>query len=399
MMDLEPAPRRRRRVWPITAGVIGVLVLLVLSFQLGVSSTGSAVAGPASGGASDELEPVISLFEELRDEAVDAPDPDALVESAAQGMLESLDDPYAHFYDEESYSDLNQALEGQFSGVGLVLEAGEDGPVIVSVIEGAPAAEAGISVGERIVEVNGEDVSDATIEQLVAQVKGEAGTEVTLTLAGGDRGRYTVTVVRADIELPQIEARLLDDEAGYIRLLQFTDDVGQEVEAAVDDLISDGAQGFVLDLRGNPGGLLDEAVEVASVFIEDGPVVSVQEREGERVTFEASGEAIDLPLVVLVDGGSASASEIVAGAVKDRDRGELVGEPTFGKGTVQTIRSLPDGLGVKFTTARYYTPSGDSIEESGITPDRVVSGPEEQLMAAQAELNEVLAQAGSSTSS
>ena len=392
MMGLESSTRRRRRVWPSVIAVAGVGVLLVLSFQLGASTTGLFAAADADAPPGDELAPITALFDELRDEAVTAPDVDKLVESAAEGMIESLDDPYAHLYDEDSYAELNQVLDGQFSGVGLVLEDSEDGPEIVSVIEGAPAAEAGVTEGERIVEVDGEDVTDLTIEQLVARVKGDAGTDVELTFDGGERGRYTVTVTRADIDVPQIEARLLDDGAGYIRLLQFTDHVGAEIRDSAQQLIDEGAEGFVLDLRGNPGGLLDEAVEVASVFIEDGPIVSVEQRAGSRQTYDATGEAFDEPLVVLVDDGSASASEIVAGAVKDSGRGQLVGQQTFGKGTVQTIRSLPEGLGVKFTTARYFTPSGTSIEGTGITPDRVVTGEEDQLAAAQAELEDRLAE-------
>lgn len=391
MFEIEPVTRRRRLFWPTLLGVAALFVVAVLSFQLGASTTAPFSSTEVVADTAAELDPVSALFNELRDEAVTAPDVDKLVEGAADGMIDSLEDPYAHLYDEASYAELNRVLDGQFSGVGLVLEDGKDGPVIASVIEGAPAAAAGISGGERIVEVDGEDVSDMTIEQLVTRVKGEAGTSVELTLLGGERGRYTVTVERADIDLPQIESRLLDDDAGYIRLLQFTDHVGEDVRDAAQDLVDQGAQGFVLDLRGNPGGLLDEAVEVASVFIDEGAIVSVEERAGQRQTYDASGDAFSQPLVVLVDGGSASASEIVAGAVKDAQRGQLVGENTFGKGTVQTIRSLPGGLGVKFTTARYFTPSGISIEGTGVKPDRVVEGDDEQLTEAQAELGKRLA--------
>lgn len=390
MMDLEQPTRRRSRVWPAAAAALVGLVLLVLAFQLGASTTGpDRVLGGTT--VPSELDPVVELYAELQEEAVEAPDSDELVEGALEGMLDSLDDPYAYFYDEMAYAELNRALEGEFTGVGLVLEDREDGPVIVSVIEGAPADEAGVAVGERIVEVDGEDVTDLSIEQLVADVTGDAGTEVTLTFDGGDRGRYTVTVTREEIEVPQIEARLLDDGAGYVRLLQFTEGTAEDLRTEVQGLLDGGAGGIVLDLRGNPGGFLDEAIEVASVFVEDGPVVSVQERVGERQTYEAVDDAIAAPLVVLVDAGSASASEIVAGAVQDRDRGTIVGEQTFGKGTVQTIRSLPDGLGAKFTTARYYTPSGRSIEETGVTPDRVVAGEEDQLAAAQETLDGLLA--------
>lgn len=394
MIDLDNAPRRRRpRAWPAAAGAVTVLLLVVVAFQLGASTTGPVSLSAPADDVTADLEPVAELFGQLQREAVSAPDAEVLIEGALEGMLEAVDDPYAHFYDDESYAQLNQAMQGQFSGVGLVLEDKEEGPVIVSVIDGTPAAEAGIAEGERIVEVDGRDVRDVSTEELVSLVKGEAGTDVDLTLDGGDRGEYTVTVTRAEIDVPVIESRLLEDGAGYVRLLQFTSDVGQDVRDAATELLDEGADGIVLDLRGNPGGYLNEAVDVASVFIDDGPIVSVEEREGRRETLEATGEALDVALVVLVDGGSASASEIVAGAVKDRDRGEIVGEPTFGKGTVQTIRGLPDGLGAKFTTARYYTPAGRSIEGVGVIPDRVVEGEDEQLAAAQAELVEQLADA------
>lgn len=392
MTDPELPEARARRGRPVTRilSAVGALLLFAatatFSYQLGARS-GVPAAEPAPP-TVEALEPIEELFQDLSSSAVEAPDDAALVEGGIEGMLDTLNDDYARYYDASDFAAFNAQLDGSFSGVGLLLEETPEGPVVVSVLEDTPAEEAGIEEGERIIGVDGEDLRDASIEEVVSRVKGEAGTEVRLELAGGPDGIREVTVTREDIDLPTLEQRVLDDGVGYIRLLQFTNQAGEDVRNAVEDLIAEDVPGLVLDLRGNPGGLLEEAVDVTGIFIEEGPVVSVQERVGERKTLDATGDAYeDLPLVVLVDGGSASASEIVAGAVQDRDRGTIVGERTFGKGTVQTIRTLSDGSGVKFTTARYFTPSGDSIEGVGVAPDRRVAEDDEQLAAAQQALD------------
>ncbi|HSK90426.1 MAG TPA: S41 family peptidase, partial [Euzebyales bacterium] len=253
---------------------------------------------------------------------------------------------------------------------GLLLEETPQGPVIVSVFEGTPADEAGIEEGEQIVSVDGENVRDEPLENIVSKVKGEAGTSVVLGLDGGDRGPRELKVTRAEFDVPMLSTETIADDVGYIRLRQFVDGSAEQVRESVTTLRDQGVAGVILDLRNNPGGLLNEAVDVASVFVENGEIVSVEERDGDRESFSATGDAIeDIPLVVLVDGHSASASEIVAGAIQDAERAPVVGETTFGKGTVQTIAQLSDGAGAKFTTARYYTPSGDSIEGVGVAPD------------------------------
>ncbi|MDQ3538828.1 MAG: S41 family peptidase [Actinomycetota bacterium] len=373
-----------------------------LVFVAGVAqaaySRGLADADGASAAVSADsgrrLGVVGEVLEQLDADAVKAPDDDKLVDGAVDGMLRALDDPYAQYFDSDEFAEFSDALDGEFSGVGLVLEEGPQGVRIVSVLDGTPAAEAGITEGERIVSVDGSDVSDKPINVIVERVKGEAGTDVTLGLAGGPRGRHEVTLTRRQIDAPNIEARQLEDGTGYVRLLQFTGGVGDAVRREVEQLVAEGASGIVLDLRGNPGGLLPEAISVASIFIEDGPIVSVQERDAERRTYPARGDALaQLPVVVVVDKGSASASEIVAGAVQDSGRGDIVGTSTFGKGTVQTIQTLDNGGGVKFTTAEYFTPSGDSIEGVGVQPDQVVRGEDAQLAAAQRTLQAAVARA------
>jgi carboxyl-terminal processing protease len=365
------APRSWWRRSGLAPTVVGVVLAVIAAIGLYLLVTrGTAAGSSPSTDALNDLEPVIELYEALNESAVDAPDAEKLVDGAIEGMLDQVDDDYARYFPAEDFEDFNASLDGTFSGVGLMLTDTPDGPVIVSVLEGTPAEEAGIEEGERIVTVNGEDVSGDPLEQIVAKVKGKAGTTVSLGLAGGDEGRRTLEITRAEFDLPLTTREMLEGDIGYVRLYQFAEDAGGRVRTEVRALLDDGARGIVLDLRNNPGGLLNEAVSVASVFVEDGEIVSVQKRGGDRESYDAVDDAFeDVPLVVLVDDGSASASEIVAGAVQDADRGSIVGETTFGKGTVQTIAQFSDGSGAKFTTARYLTPSGDSIEGVGVEPD------------------------------
>lgn len=356
--------------------------------QAALSPRAEHSASPA-GGSLDFLEEIVRALDR---DAVRPPDDEKLVEGAVDGLLEALDDPYARYYDASAFDELNAMLDGGFSGIGVVLEEKPEGLIIVSVLENTPAARAGMEKGERIISVEGEPVADKPLEQIVELIKGDEGTDVTLGLAGGSKGKRELTLTRQRIEIPNLESRMLSGGGGYVRMRQFTTGVGEDLRREVTSLVGRGAKGIVLDLRGNPGGLLNEAVKVASVFIEDGPVVSVKERGAPPQSYEAKGDAIEgLPLVVLVDKGSASASEIVAGAIQDAGRGTLVGQRTFGKGTVQTIHRLDAGGGVKYTTAEYFTPSGDSIEDSGVVPDRKVSKPKAQLSAARGALQALIA--------
>ena len=366
---------RAVRVTAVAAAVVLLLASMTAAYRLGEQAGGGAAFGadtPPAAPLPPEISAVADLFARIQTDAVDTPGEDELLEGALTGMLDTLDDDYAMYYDAEAFSAFNQQLDGEFSGVGMVLEELPDGLTVVTVLPDSPAQAAGIRSGQRVVSVDGDDVTALPIESVVEIVKGEAGTDVTLGLDGD--GPAEVTLTRAVIALPTLESELRADGVGHVRLLQFSARSGEEVSRAVRDLTHQGAAALVLDLRGNPGGLLSEAIEVTSVFAEAGVVVSVEERGQEPQAYQVDGDAVtDLPVAVLVDAGSASASEIVAAALQELDRATVVGQTTFGKGTVQTVRLLGDGSGVKFTTARYYTPSGESIEGVGVVPDRTVA--------------------------
>lgn len=378
------------------AGVVVTMLVIalcsaavLLSYQLGFQRGAASVLPPEFGVLGE-------LYGHIERQAIRVPGDAALAKGAVEGMLGALDDRHAAYYDRKDFAAFAQMLEGEFSGVGLRIDDSDQGPVVVSVLQSTPAAKAGVAAGERIVSVNGRDVRKLTTDHVAALITGEPGTPVTIGFEGGPAGARELRITRATIQLPDVESRL-EGGIGYVTLLQFSNHVGARVRQAAVDLNAKGARGIVLDLRGNPGGLLREALDVASVFVEDGVIVTVRSRtdaNGAGQSYRAEGDALEgLPLVVLVDGGSASASEIVAAAIQDLRRGEIVGEKTYGKGTVQTLEALRGGGGVKFTTAEYLTSSGESIEGVGVVPDRQVSGGDAQLTAAREELMQLLAAA------
>ena len=401
-MEIPPPPEQATRWRWRLLGVLGAIAVIaaltVTAYRLGQEGPSGFVEMPVTGnsgaptsGAPAELDPLTELYNELTAEAVNEPDSEALVEAAMEAMLEELDDPYARYYDAADYAAFSEELDGTYSGVGMELQETGEGLFVVTVFPGTPAEAAGVEAGDQVIGVDGEDVRDEPIEAVVREVRGEEGTDVELEVER-DGETLELSITRASIDIPRLDAEMLDDGLGYVRLFQFTGGAGDELLEAVGELVDEGAEGIVLDLRGNPGGLLSEAVRVASAFLSDEVVVRVVERAGEEEALESAGEAFDeIPLVVLVNEGTASASEIVAAAVQAAGRGEVIGEPTFGKGTVQTIKSLPGERGVKFTTAEYLTPAGDSIEDVGVKPDREVAGEEEQLQAAQEFLRSHLA--------
>jgi carboxyl-terminal processing protease len=391
---LEPIPPERSLVERVLALVTAVAVVVLLTAGIAVASYRFGLQqGPdAATTLPSDFTAIDELYRQITEDSVRLPDAGELLYGALEGMLGALEDPYARFYAPDAYAEMTEWIEGRFGGVGLLLEQTPDGLLVVTALPDTPAGEAGIQPGERLVSVDGRDVRDADIEFVVELVRGEEGTSVTLGFEGGPAGTREVTLVRAEIEMPITEARLLEDGMGYVRLLQFPQGAGQRLETEVARLVEQGADGLVLDLRGNPGGLLRESVSVASVFLSDVPVVQVKERVGEVRTLRArSGPFTDLPLVVLVDKGTASAAEIVAAALQHHNRGELVGTDTFGKGTVQTVRQLTIGAGIKYTTSEFFTPDGTSLEGVGVRPDRVVADADDQLAEAQALLRAQLA--------
>lgn len=326
--------------------------------------------------------------------ALTKPNDTRLLQNAVKGMLQGLEDPHALYYSPRAYRALGEELlTGQFSGVGVWLNRLGELTKIVSVLPDTPAAEAGIEPGDIITTVDGKSVVGMSLDEVGQRILGEAGTKVAIKVVRGAGPAREFTLNRKKLEIPSMTSSMKGD-VGVINLLSFTGGVGDRVREAVAKLQSEGARGFILDLRGNPGGSLDEAVQVASVFIEDGTIVTYRERGKPEVVYQARGPVeTRLPLVVLADEGSASASEIVAGAIQDRQRGLIVGTETYKKGSVQRVIGLSDGSAIKLTVASYFTPSGRGIGEHGVLPDVEVADRNAQLPKATEILSGMLVEA------
>lgn len=360
---------------------IAIAVLTVLTVAFGAFSIGFAMGSggdkPGFPGGQRGAESVEDAYNKILSEAVDPPSEKALVRGAIKGMVEVLqknDDPYALFYTPKGYRSFQELTTGRFSGIGVWLKQKKEDLEIVSVLPGTPAQGAGLKRGDVIRSIDGDAVTEMSSDDAVAKIKGPEGTDVDLRIERGDQD-LSFTLTRAEIELPNLLSRTIDDDLGYIRLFGFARGAGDQVRAEVKDLLTGGVKGVVLDLRDNGGGLFQEAVDVASTFIEDGEIVTYRERSRDDVVYEAKGDAFeDLPLVVLVNEGTASASEIVAGALQDSERAMVIGTTTYGKGSVQEVVPLADSSALKLTIAAYLTPSGRNIDGNGIAPDVEVDG-------------------------
>jgi len=298
---------------------------------------------------------------------------ESVTTNAIRGALQSLDDPYAAYYDAQQYKDLQQDQSGEFFGIGVSLGVNKGGqPVAVTVFAKTPASKAGIKVGDVFTAVGGVRKAKWDLEDFVKLVRGPIGTKVTLEITRGSARPFSVTLTRDRIAVPNTITKMYGD-VGYVRLATFNELSAKDVADAIKSFDAKGAKGYVLDLRGNPGGLLVSAVDVASIFIQDGVIVRVDERGKPEEEDRATGAVLtDKPMVVLVDDGSASASEIVAGALKDYKRATVVGVTTYGKGSVQKVMPLENGGAVKLTIAHYLTPLGKVINKVGVVPDVVV---------------------------
>lgn len=328
--------------------------------------------------AAAHLELFAEVVERIRQEYVDPVDEAALVENAIRALLADLDD-HSRFLDEDDYRDVLISASSHYSGVGLDVTIDNGKVTVVSPLEGTPAERAGILPDDVVVSVDDIPVDPENTQAAISRMRGEPGTEVTLdVMRSGEQDPLRFALTRAEVRLTTVHSDYLGDGFGYIRLSSFTDGTGEELRAAAGELLSEHElQAVVLDLRDNPGGTLGAAVEVADAFMEDGLIVRGKGRINEARFVENAepGDIIDgRELVVLVDGRSASASEIVAAALQENNRARVVGERTFGKGSVQTVIPLADGGALKLTTSEYSTPSGRSIDGTGVEPDLVVEG-------------------------
>jgi carboxyl-terminal processing protease len=362
-----------------------ILLTLIAGFALGIGVTLSQDAPAARQGASaDDVLPwreaqvLAEVLERVRHDYVDPVDDHQLMQNAIRGMVAGLD-PHSAYLDDEQYDEMRITTTGNYSGVGIEVSI-EDGAVtVIAPIEDTPAARAGILPGDIISSIDGVAVEQSDLNDAVARMRGVPGTKVKvgITRQGADQP-LTFELTRASVQVHSVKQEMLEPGYAYVRITQFSETTGADLRTALATLRTAARghlKGLVLDLRNNPGGVLEAAVTVSDAFLEDGIIVTASGRTPEsRFEMDATpGDVIEgAPIVVLVNGGSASASEIVAGALKDHGRATLIGQTTFGKGSVQTVMPLADGRAIKLTTSRYFTPSGASIQSKGITPDVVL---------------------------
>ena len=303
---------------------------------------------------------------------------DVLLEGAIKGMTDSLNDPYTVFMNKKEYESLNSQLTGTYSGIGLQVEAQDDKIVVMTAFDNSPAKKAGILPNDVITKVDGKDVSGKNLDAAVALMKGAEGTEVTLTISRESKGVFDVKVKRENITLDTVKGEVIQDDIGYIQISMFDENTGKSFDKKLEELKSKNIKGLIVDLRENPGGSLEQCAEVSSEFIKKGDVIvsTIDKNKKKEVINSVGGIGVGMPLVVLVNENSASASEIFSGAIKDHKVGTLVGKKTFGKGIVQQIFPRSDGTAIKITVSKYYTPSGKNIHKIGIEPDVVVDYPE-----------------------
>lgn len=369
----------------------------------GVEKETSVTVSQSDGIVNETFLKKVETIEKLIEESyyLEEVDVDVLREGAYEGIVDSLGDVYSVYYTPEEAEELFEQSRGIYYGIGAYVQLDEETgyPMISGIIKNTPAEEAGLRSGDIFYLIDGEDVGGLDLTQVVMRIKGEEGTKVHITMIR-DNEEFEVEIERRQIESPTVEYKMLNDDMGYIQLIEFDDVTVEQFREALDSMKAENAKGLILDLRGNPGGNLYAVVDIADMLLGEGLVLYTEDKQGHReeYTSDAAME-IDIPIVVLVDGNSASAAEVLSGALKDHEKAILVGTTTFGKGIVQNIRTLKDGSALKLTTSAYYTPSGANIHGIGIEPDVLVEfdgeayygdGFDNQLEKAKEVLSELL---------
>jgi len=364
----EPMSLKIRAILVVVIGVV-----MGLSLSIGGGLLGNEKPPSKQELAWEQAQLFAEVLERVKRDYVEPVDDAALLESAIRGMVGDLD-AHSEYLDANQYRDIRISTTGSYTGVGIEVAEIDDAIRVITPIAGSPAARSGIRSGDELVAVNGLAIESGHLNDTMSSLRGKAGSEVTLSVLRDDVV-IDHEMRRQIIRVASVHKEFLSPAYGYVRVNQFSENTARELSRAVDDLQEANAgmlEGMVLDLRNNPGGVLDSAVDVSDLFLDSGVIVSADGRalDSRFTRLAHRGDILDgAPLVVLVNSGSASASEIVAGALQDHNRATIVGTPTFGKGLVQTVMPLSKGRAVKLTTSRYYTPSGDSIHEIGITPD------------------------------
>ena len=370
------------------ATLIFLIILAVCCGAAGLytlESTGAAAKFGLGGGhvLNEEqyqeyrhLSKTYSKLDELRDDILNRyyidVDEEKLETGMLKGLYDGLGDPYSYYMTSSEYEQTMISLTGVYSGVGVTISAGDSGYVeVVTPTKGSPADEAGIRKGDWILAVDGTEYIGADLDTCAAAIRGPEGTDVTLTVRRGDT-LFDVTITRRKIIAQTVDHRMLEDGIGYIAISGFEDNTARDFNAALAEIEAQGAKSFVLDLRDNGGGLVDAAVEIADVLLDQGVVAYTEDHDKNKAYYRTTDGRTDLPYVVLVNEGSASSSEILSAGIKDNDGGPLVGVTTYGKGIIQTVEQLKDGAGIKMTILQYFSPNGSVIHKQGIEPDYVV---------------------------
>lgn len=347
--------------------VLGMFIVMVLS----VGGTLAAVCyllGIEAANATNVVR-FFTAVKFVQQRFVNEVSSEKLMNGAIAGMMGSLDDPHSVYLDKKMYTELKSHTEGSFGGIGVVMGMKNKEVTVVSPIEGTPGAEAGIKTGDQIVKIDGIDTKEITLEEAANKIRGEAGTKVVLMIRREGETDKEYEIMRSNIEIKTVGSTLLEDSIGYIRITTFSEHTGADTIKAYEELTAKGAKAIVLDLRNNPGGLLSASVDVSNLFVPAGKVVSIIKRDGTKEEYMSNLAAVKYPLAVLINGGSASASEIVAGAVQDTGAGTVIGTKSYGKGSVQVVVPMYGGDALKMTIAKYYTPQERCIDGVGIMPD------------------------------
>ena len=370
----------KRRILAITAVVWSLLLVAVGSSAVTMLLTGSSGVAGSRAITDEELEIIerYSRLEEVRQTIMEnyyiEVDEETLVQGAIDGMLASLDDPYTFYYTVDDMIDRQESTSGEYRGVGMSVQMDGEGAInVVRVFTGSPAEAAGILAGDKLVAIEGEYLNIQTakdLDEAVSRIRGNVGTDVNLTIMrDGEEIEFCVT--RGDVSINYVEYELIDD-IGYVRIYEFESTTADDFRKALAYFRESNVRGMVIDLRDNPGGLLTSVVDIADELLPKGRVIYTEDRAGNVSSYYSSDDHWDIPLVVMVNGNSASASEILAASIQDYDRGKVVGTTSYGKGIVQLMLTYPDGAGMQYTESRYFTPSGRSIHGVGVEPDVVI---------------------------
>ena len=394
MENLNEGSENQRKRKPIKYTLITLIIVVLISSYVGVfylgnyAATNGVIIGDSTNKAISDLEQVGDIDKysklfglrsllyakydgEINDEY--------LLEGAMKGMASSLEDPYTVYMTKDEYNEFIEYSQGSFYGIGAQLGVRDDNITIIAQLEGTPAEKAGLRAGDKILQVDDYVVTDLNTDEVVSRVRGEKGDPVKLVIQRGDGDPFEVEIIREEIMNESVTGEMLDDSIGYIKISTFSDEeVSTKFTNEMNELKKQGMKKLILDLRGNPGGYLNECIDIASHFIKEGEIVTytVDKYNKKVVSESAGGDSVGMPLVVLVDGGSASASEVVTGALRDHNAATIIGTNTFGKGIVQQLIPLSDDMGaLKVTTSKYYTPNGENIHKTGIAPDIEVTIP------------------------